>query len=50
MRDVYTGPNKFLNKRILYQCRQQAIYTEPMQILLQIAVMFAAQKLARLRR
>ena len=30
--------------------QQQAVYTEPMQILLQIAVMFAAQKLPRLRR
>ena len=30
--------------------QQQAVYTELMQILLQIAAMFAAQKLARLRR
>ena len=50
MRGVYTGPNKFLNKLILLPVQQQVVYTEPMQILLQIAVMFAAQKLARLRR
>ena len=30
--------------------QQQAVYTEPMQILLQIVVTFAAQKLARMRR
>ena len=51
MRSVYTGPDKFLQEQTnCLPVQQQAVYTEPMQILLQIVVTFAAQKLARMRR